>query len=119
MKSGLHSTRLDITRHNPGRFPFGIPNSWYVVAISNEIPAGGLKHLKYFGEELVLFRGGDGTARLLDAYCDHMGTHLAFGGQVVGNSIQCPFHHWQWTGDGRCNAIPYATIIPVNARIRH
>jgi 3-ketosteroid 9alpha-monooxygenase subunit A len=101
------------------RFPFGIPNSWYVVAYSDEISAGELKHLKYFGEELILFRGEDGAAGLLDAYCDHLGAHLAFGGKVVGNTVQCPFHNWQWGGDGRCVAIPYASIVPATARIRH
>jgi 3-ketosteroid 9alpha-monooxygenase subunit A len=106
-------------RREHGRFPFGIPNSWYVVAYSDEISAGALKHLKYFGEELILFRGEDGKVGLLDAYCDHLGAHLAFGGKVVGNSVQCPFHNWQWGGDGRCVAIPYASIIPPSARIRH
>jgi 3-ketosteroid 9alpha-monooxygenase subunit A len=100
------------------RFPFGIPNSWFVVASSGELGAGALKSLRYFGEDLVLFRGEDGQAGLIDAYCDHLGAHLAFGGKVVGNAVQCPFHNWQWNKEGRCVAIPYATIIPPNARIR-
>jgi nitrite reductase/ring-hydroxylating ferredoxin subunit len=100
------------------RFPFGIPKGWYVVARSDELSPGDLKPLHYFGEELILFRGEDGAAGLIDAYCDHLGAHLAYGGKVVGGAVECPFHHWRWNGAGRCVAIPYATIIPPNARVR-
>jgi 3-ketosteroid 9alpha-monooxygenase subunit A len=110
---------LPLTRTEDARFPFGIPNSWYVVAYSDELAAGALKSLRYFGEELILFRGEDGALGLLDAYCDHLGAHLGHGGKVVGNSVQCPFHNWRWDGDGRCGGIPYASQIPPNARIRH
>ncbi len=33
--------------------------------------------VKYFGEELILYRTESGEARLTDAYCPHMKTHLA------------------------------------------
>jgi phenylpropionate dioxygenase-like ring-hydroxylating dioxygenase large terminal subunit len=101
------------------RYPMGIPNSWYLVAYSSDVNRGELKHLTYFGEEQILFRGEDGCIGLIGAYCDHLGAHLAFGGKVVGNCVQCPFHKWQWNYEGRCAAIPYATIIPANARLRH
>ena len=100
------------------RFPFGVPNSWYVVASSDALKPGEMKGVRYFGEELILFRGEDGAPGLIDAYCDHLGAHLAYGGKVVGDAVQCPFHGWRWNGQGRCVAIPYATIIPPNARIR-
>jgi len=100
------------------RFPFGVPNSWYVVAASDALAPGEMNGVRYFGEELVLFRGEDGKPGLIDAYCDHLGAHLAYGGKVVGDAVQCPFHGWRWNGEGRCAAIPYATIIPPNARIR-
>jgi nitrite reductase/ring-hydroxylating ferredoxin subunit len=101
------------------RFPFGIPNCWYAVSYSDEIAPGDIKHLHYFDEELVLFRSEDGSIGLLDAYCDHLGAHLAKGGTVVGDSIRCPFHNWHWNSAGRCTKIPYASIIPPKARIRH
>lgn len=54
----------------------------------------------------------DGKARILDAYCPHMGANLGVTGQVVGNDIVCPFHGWQFDGEGKCTKIPYAEKVP-------
>lgn len=94
------------------------PRGWFVVAFSDEIAVGGVMKMRYFGEELVAFRGEDGAVRILDAYCAHMGAHLAVGGKVVGNDIECPFHSWRYCGSGECVSIPYAKKIPVKARQR-
>lgn len=57
----------------------------------------------------MVFRGQEGKASVLDAYCPHLGANLAVGGRVVGNCIECPFHGWQFRGDdGKCVKIPYA-----------
>lgn len=98
------------------RFPFGIPNSWYVVAYAHELAAGEVRKLSYFGRELVLFRGEGGEAAVLDAYCPHLGAHLGVGGTVVGDTLRCPFHGWRWRGDGGCAEIPYAKRIPPHVR---
>ena len=92
------------------------PRGWFVVAFANEIPPLEPKTLNYFGQKLVAFRGEDGKVRILDAYCAHMGADLGAGGKVIGNDIQCPFHHWKYCGTGECVEIPYATKIPAKAR---
>ena len=53
---------------------------------------------------MVLFRGKDGVAYALEAYCLHMGAHLGVGGQVVDEKcIECPFHGWLYDGaTGHC-----------------
>ena len=64
---------------------------------------------RFFGQELVLFRGTSGKVIMLDAYCPHMGTHLGRnktsysvvkGQHVEGDSIRCPFHGWRFGPDG-------------------
>jgi len=99
-------------------FSFPLPNGWFQVAYSDELAVGQLERLSYFGTELILFRGQDGRARVLDAYCPHLGAHIGYGGQVVGNAVRCPFHAWEYDGSGCCTRIPYAKRIPVNARVR-
>jgi nitrite reductase/ring-hydroxylating ferredoxin subunit len=98
--------------------PLGIPNGWFAVAWSRDLAPGGVRRARYFGEELVVFRGESGRAWVLDAYCAHLGAHLAEGGRVVGDTVRCPFHGWQYDGDGRCSRIPYCARIPARARVR-
>jgi 3-ketosteroid 9alpha-monooxygenase subunit A len=65
---------------------------------------------------------------MLDAYCPHMGTHLASGPNsatsrapthMEGDNIRCPFHAWRFGPDGICNDIPYHDgPIPAAARVK-
>jgi len=97
----------------PGLFARG----WHIVGFSQELAVGDIKTLHYFNRELVLFRGANGRAAVLDAYCPHLGAHLnGTGSRVVGDSVRCPFHGWQFNGEGACTAIPYAKKIPERAR---
>jgi len=96
-----------------------VPNGWYKALDSDRLAPGDVLPLPILGRELVAYRGEDGSARVLDAHCPHLGAHLGHGGRVAGASIVCPFHGWRWDGDeGRCLAIPYAERIPERARIR-
>jgi phenylpropionate dioxygenase-like ring-hydroxylating dioxygenase large terminal subunit len=45
-----------------------------------------------------------------------MGSDLSVG-CVVGNDLQCAFHHWQYGPDGRCTVIPTGDRIPRAARV--
>jgi len=95
-----------------------LPNGWFAVAFARELVEAEVKRVHCFGEELVLFRGRSGTPYVLDGYCPHLGAHLAEGGRVLGESVRCPFHGWQFDGEsGRCVAIPYCQRIPPEARV--
>jgi len=103
------------------RYAFEIPGifarSWHIMAFSQELQIGDVKSLHYFDQDLVLFRGESGIAAVLDAYCPHLGAHLGgTGSKIVGDTIRCPFHGWQFNGEGACTAIPYAKKIPERAR---
>lgn len=100
------------------RYPFSAnPVGWYVVATSDELAPRAVLPRSYFGTELVLYRGDDGSARVLDAFCPHLGAHLGHGGRVEGNGIRCPFHGWCFDGSGACNDVPYARKVPPLARL--
>ncbi|RVT91032.1 Rieske 2Fe-2S domain-containing protein [Sphingomonas crocodyli] len=98
-------------RNLPDEFPFG----WFGIMWSDELAVGEIKSVRYFAKDMVLWRGEDGAARLIDAYCPHYGAHLG-SGEVAGNLIQCPFHAWRLDGNGAVKEIPYARNIPPQAK---
>jgi len=65
-----------------------------------------------------MFRTEGGAAQVLDAYCAHLGAHLGVGGAVIGETIRCPFHAWQYGTDGACKTIPYSQHIPKAAAVK-
>jgi len=97
------------------RFP-GIPVGWYTIATSKEVTAGQVQTVKYFGEELILYRTESGEARLTDAYCPHLGAHLG-AGRVEGENLRCAFHGFEFGGDGRCVRTAYGKAVPRKAKL--
>ena len=83
------------------------PTGWFQVAWSDEIGVGDVRTMKYFGQEMVAWRSESGQLTVMNAYCEHLGAHLGYGGKVVGEVLQCPFHGWQWNYEGRNVCIPY------------
>ena len=107
-----------MSSRSPQHTELGTPNGWFAVAWSKDLAPGDVKRIHYFDEELVLFRTRSGAPQVLDAYCAHLGAHLAEGGRVIGETIRCPFHGWQYDGHGQCTHIPYCDQIPAKARVR-
>ncbi len=108
---------MEDSREQRSGAPFRFARGWYLVSWSDDLEPGGVKPLRYFGKDYVLFRGEDGGANLLDAHCPHLGAHLGYGGRVEGNDIICPFHAWRFGASGRCTEVPYASRIPPRAAV--
>jgi nitrite reductase/ring-hydroxylating ferredoxin subunit len=115
------------TTKDYGLGEFTFPRGWFMIGESAKItstPQG----VRFFGQDFALYRGKQsGKVYLLDAYCPHMGTHLAKNstsyvaqdGAVEGDSIRCPYHAWRFGPDGKCNHIPYSKgPIPPQARVK-
>lgn len=93
-------------------------NFWYAALRSDQL-ADRPARVRMLGQNFVLFRDSAGTARCLANVCVHRGGSLA-GGKVKGDCIECPYHGWQFDGDGRCTRIPSLGAdarIPVRARV--
>uniref|UniRef100_A0A3P9K5W9 cholesterol 7-desaturase n=1 Tax=Oryzias latipes TaxID=8090 RepID=A0A3P9K5W9_ORYLA len=106
-------------RRKVGQLPPVYPNGWYRVLDSFMLRKAEVKSVSILGQQLAVFRGEDGKAYVLDAYCPHLGANLAVGGQVSGNCLECPFHGWQFNGgDGKCVKIPYSQKVPESAKVR-
>ena len=107
-----------MTTNGTGGVELPIPNGWFAVAWSKDLVPGEVKRTRYFGQDLVMFRTRQGRVHVFDAYCAHLGAHLGEGGRVVGETLRCPFHGWQYEGSGKCVAIPYCQDVPSAARVR-
>lgn len=107
--------------------PHTYPRGWLMVAASAAVTATP-GEARFFGEDVVLYRGAGGRAHMVEAYCPHMGAHLAVGPmgataehgvQIEGDDIRCPNHGWRFGPDGRCNQIPYSPMrIPPTLGLR-
>lgn len=100
------------------RYPISpFPEGWFRVAWSHELGLRGVLSRRWCGRDVVVFRGESGVARMLDAYCPHVGAHLGHGGRVVGETLECPFHGWRLDGSGSCVHVPRVKKVPPRARV--
>lgn len=81
-----------------------VNDAWWVIDDAAEVrsrPRG----LTRFGERLVLFRDASGVLCALPARCPHRGADLSRG-RVVEGTIECPYHGFRFTAEGRCVETP-------------
>ena len=92
------------------RFPYytAFPFAWYMACYADEVAPGEVRSYRYLARDLVVWRGENGEPHVMDAYCPHLGANIAYGGRVEGNHLVCPFHWWEYDGDGRNVRIPYS-----------
>ena len=75
---------------------------WQPAALVEELAEERpLVPVRLMGEDLVLFRAGDGGLRLTARRCPHRGADLRFG-RLEDGGLRCPFHGWLFDGKGRC-----------------
>jgi cholesterol 7-desaturase len=97
-------------------YPPAYPAGWYVLVRSSEL-GGAPVHVRALGEALVVFRTEAGRVAVLDAHCPHLGADLG-GGTVRGDCLQCPFHGWTFTAEGRVQNVPYSDRVPASLGTR-
>jgi len=96
--------------------PAGFHQSWYAIARSDEVRAGEVIGRDFLDGRAIAYRGENGQAVVMNAYCRHLGADLSMG-KVFGNDIRCAFHHWQYGPDGACTKIPASEKIPKAAKM--
>ncbi len=77
--------------------------SWFPICLSREVPAGKILGVDFLDGRVVVYRGANGEARVMSAYCAHVGADLSVG-DIQGDTIRCAFHHWRYDGNGVCVA---------------
>lgn len=92
---------------------------WQPVARLQDLK-GGPQRAMLLGEALAVFLTEGGGPAVVADRCAHRGASLSMG-KVCGESVQCPYHGWEWAGrDGACTRIPSLSDqrqIPSRARI--
>lgn len=76
---------------------------WHPVAFERDVteqPVG----VELLGEHLVVRRAGDGIL-VHQRYCPHRQADLA-DGTIKDDRLVCPYHAWEFDGDGACRMIP-------------
>ena len=79
-------------------------NFWYPMAQSHELADKPLR-VRALAQDFVIFRDAAGKAGCLSDTCVHRGGSLS-GGKIKGDCVECPYHGWQFDGQGRCHRIP-------------
>jgi phenylpropionate dioxygenase-like ring-hydroxylating dioxygenase large terminal subunit len=79
---------------------------WYLAALSRDVRAGKLRREMLLGEPVLIGRSKTGEAFALRDICPHRGVPLSAGKMLGTNTVECPYHGWQFRPDGVCAAIP-------------
>ena len=77
---------------------------WHPVALGHVVGSQP-RAVTLLGEDLVLWRDGNGHAHAWMDQCPHRGARLSLG-RVHGAQLECPYHGWRFDGGGRCTHVP-------------
>lgn len=105
-------------RHRVFDNPDVVTEAWYPVCLAHELERGEAASFLLGRQRVVLFRGADGHARALDAFCPHMGADLG-NGRVVGDTLECYFHQWRFDGEGRLCGMRASGELPSGVKNRN
>jgi phenylpropionate dioxygenase-like ring-hydroxylating dioxygenase large terminal subunit len=79
--------------------------AWYYAAPGRSLRRGQTAARMMLGEPVLIGRDRDGTVFALRDICPHRGMPLTEG-RFEGSEIECCYHGWRFTTEGRCTAIP-------------
>jgi phenylpropionate dioxygenase-like ring-hydroxylating dioxygenase large terminal subunit len=93
-------------------------NFWYPIGRSEEISNDKPLQVTLLGMPFVAFRDAEGGAHVLADTCIHRGGSLSAGVMREGR-VACPYHGWEYGGDGKCARVPSLenSKIPARAKV--
>ena len=102
-------------------------NFWYPIVRSEDLEVNKPQKITVLGVNLVAFRTKSGKVNVLSDTCVHRGGSLGGGWsagdnspRVINGCVVCPYHGWEFDGDGQCANIPsigYGAKVPARAKI--
>lgn len=89
--------------------------SWYPVCLSTEIDDKP-RSFSFLDGRVVVWRDSGSLIHVMSAWCAHLGADLG-AGDVIGDAIRCPFHHFRYDRQGRCIQTGTGDSVPPNASV--
>ncbi len=104
---GLRPPTYDAKLTEVGRgTPMGelLRRYWHPIGVVADAGAAP-RPVRVLGEDLILFRDGQGRAGLVYPRCCHRGTTLYYG-RIEERGIRCCYHGWLFDVEGHCLEMP-------------
>ncbi|XP_076891215.1 chlorophyllide a oxygenase, chloroplastic-like [Bidens hawaiensis] len=92
-----------------------LKNFWYPIAFSRDLKEDTLIPIDCFEEPWVVFRGKDGKPGCIRNTCAHRACPLDLGSVNEGR-VQCPYHGWEYSTDGKCEKMPSTKFVNVKIK---
>lgn len=94
-----------------------LTNTWYVAALSQELPDEGLFKRKLLDTPVLMYRRADGTPVAMLDRCPHRFVPLSMG-RREGDDVVCAYHALRFDCSGACNHNPHGGgVIPRSAHV--
>ncbi len=90
----------------PEGLPAGLPNYWYPVLQSEELPPDKPVGVRVLGEAIALWRNAKGEPCAVKDRCPHRAMKLSVG-RILDGDLQCILHGLRFDGTGSCSLIPW------------
>jgi 5,5'-dehydrodivanillate O-demethylase oxygenase subunit len=112
-----HENEL-LTRVGPGT-PMGdlLRRYWHPVGAEAELAKEPVQHVRWFGEDLTLFRTERGEYGLIGERCSHRCISLEYG-IPEPHGLRCPYHGWVFDTKGRCVEQPFEDLAHPSSRFK-
>ena len=96
-----------VTEVGPGT-PMGeyLRRYWFPIGGASEFDDRDVKAVRFYGEDLTLYKDLSGNFGLVDRNCPHRRADLSYG-FVEEKGIRCNYHGWLFDQDGACIEQPY------------
>ncbi|MEO6386919.1 MAG: aromatic ring-hydroxylating dioxygenase subunit alpha [Croceibacterium sp.] len=90
-----------LTEVGPGK-PMGeLMRRYWQPLLTSRAVTSRPREIRILGEDLIVFRDGEGRPGLLYPRCMHRGTNLLWG-HVEADGIRCCYHGWKFDVEGNC-----------------
>ena len=81
-------------------------NHWYAIAWAADLKPTKILTATIWQQSIAFYRDRQNQIQAIENVCPHKGVSFDQG-KVAGDAIVCPYHGWEFNGQGECVNIPY------------